>query len=230
MTIIISDLHLGAPISRVKYLIPKLEAKLELGEVKRLILNGDIFQDLNFKRLKKYHWNFISLIRKWSDRIEIVWIFGNHDDEIIDVMKHLAGVDVHQKYIWKENNKTYCAIHGHQFDTFIGNHKFLSKFFSWLYTNIQKLPGINRLIANLVNFGDITFSRSVDKVRSGAINFAKRHEIDVIFCGHTHKSEKYEQNNVTYINTGNWISDKGTLVSVSDDVEIYEFSTNRDDS
>ncbi|GJQ43857.1 MAG: UDP-2,3-diacylglucosamine hydrolase [Ignavibacteriaceae bacterium] len=223
MTIIISDLHLGAPISQVKQLTPKLEAKLETGQVKRLILNGDIFQDLNFERLTKHHWKFISLIRKWSDKIEIIWIFGNHDAGIIDVMQHLVGVKVYDYYEWIENDKKHCVIHGHQFDSFIGQHKITSRFFSNLYIQLQKIPIIKTLIIKLVNLGDIKFSRSVNKVRNGAIQFAKNNKIDIIICGHTHKSEMIEIDEIIYANSGGWIGDIGTIIEIDNSIMVYEF-------
>ena len=62
-TILVSDLHLGSETSRAR------EATLFLRTAmfNRLILLGDIFCDLNFRRLKKEHWQFLSLIRKLSN-------------------------------------------------------------------------------------------------------------------------------------------------------------------
>ena len=70
-TLILSDLHLGADMSRAR------EALLVLREnqYRRLILLGDIFADLNFGRLKKEHWKFLGFIRKLSNpkrNVEVV--------------------------------------------------------------------------------------------------------------------------------------------------------------
>jgi metallophosphoesterase superfamily enzyme len=77
-TLILSDVHLGAEISRARAALSMLKEN----SFRRLILLGDIFADLNFGRLKKEHWQFLGLIRKLSNpkrKIEVVWVEGNHD-------------------------------------------------------------------------------------------------------------------------------------------------------
>ena len=77
-TLILSDLHLGSEISRAAEALQLLRNS----SFQRLILLGDIFCDLDFSRLKKEHWNFLSYIRKLSNpkrKTEVVWVEGNHD-------------------------------------------------------------------------------------------------------------------------------------------------------
>src|SRR5215813_6209069 len=78
--IILSDLHLGSSNCQAKSLCDFLERivdeKLRTG---KLILNGDVFDSIDFRRLKKNHWKVLSLIRKLSDRMETIWLCGNHD-------------------------------------------------------------------------------------------------------------------------------------------------------
>jgi metallophosphoesterase superfamily enzyme len=96
-TLILSDVHLGAEISRAR----AATAMLKENSFRRLILLGDIFADLNFGRLKKEHWQFLGLIRKLSNPkrgIEVVWVEGNHDLGLTNVMSHLVGVKVFQEY------------------------------------------------------------------------------------------------------------------------------------
>ena len=62
-TLILSDVHLGAEISRARDALNLLKST----SFRRLILLGDIFNDLNFRRLKKEHWQFLSYIRKLSN-------------------------------------------------------------------------------------------------------------------------------------------------------------------
>src|SRR5882724_3244157 len=62
-TLILSDLHLGSEISRAAEALQLLRNS----SFQRLILLGDIFCDLDFSRLKKEHWNFLSYIRKLSN-------------------------------------------------------------------------------------------------------------------------------------------------------------------
>jgi metallophosphoesterase superfamily enzyme len=55
-TLILSDLHLGADMSRAREALRVLQEN----QYRRLILLGDIFADLNFGRLKKEHWKFLA--------------------------------------------------------------------------------------------------------------------------------------------------------------------------
>ena len=54
-TLILSDVHLGSEVSRAR------EATELLSNVnfRRLVLLGDIFSDLNFRRLTSEHWKFL---------------------------------------------------------------------------------------------------------------------------------------------------------------------------
>jgi UDP-2,3-diacylglucosamine pyrophosphatase LpxH len=136
-TIIISDLHLGSEVSRASAAMRMLKA----ASFNRLILLGDIFSDLNFGRLKKEHWKFLSYIRKLSNpkrEIEVVWVEGNHDHALSQVMSHLVGIRVYQEYEWQYDGIRHLAIHGHQFDRFLTRNRVLSTFFSAIHLALQK--------------------------------------------------------------------------------------------
>ena len=116
-TLILSDLHLGAETSRAR----EATRVLKENRFQRLILLGDIFADLNFARLTKEHWKFLGYIRKLSNpkrKIEVVWVEGNHDRGLTNIMSHLVGVRVYQEYAWNYRGLRHIAIHGHQFDGF----------------------------------------------------------------------------------------------------------------
>jgi len=117
-TVIISDLHLGSDVSRAADALDFLHSV----EFRRLVLLGDIFADLNFRRLTKEHWKFLGYIRKLSNPkhdVEVVWVEGNHDHGLSEVMSHLVGIPVYQEYTWDYAGRRHLAIHGHQFDTFV---------------------------------------------------------------------------------------------------------------
>lgn len=148
-TLILSDLHLGAETSHAR------EATRVLKETRfqRLILLGDIFADLNFARLTKDHWKFLGYIRKLSNpkrHIEVVWVEGNHDHGLANIMSHLVGVRVYQQYVWTYGGLKHVAIHGHQFDGFQVNRLTLSRVGTSLYLQLQKLDFKNKPIARLI--------------------------------------------------------------------------------
>ena len=137
-TLILSDLHLGSEISRAE----QATRMLRENRFRRLILLGDIFSDLNFGRLTKPHWKFLGYIRKLSNPkrgIEVVWVEGNHDRGLSQVMSHLVGVKVYEEYEWEFDGRRHLAIHGHQFDRFAVNNLLLSSLGTFLHLQLQKL-------------------------------------------------------------------------------------------
>src|ERR1700742_3142458 len=92
---------------------------------RRLIINGDVFDSIDFRRLKKTHWKVLSQIRHLSDKIDVVWIVGNHDGPA-EIVSHLLGVTVVEEYVLTSGSRDFLVIHGHVFDEFIGDHPVLT--------------------------------------------------------------------------------------------------------
>jgi UDP-2,3-diacylglucosamine pyrophosphatase LpxH len=61
-TLILSDFHLGSKVSQSEKIIELLKKH----QFRKLILLGDIFENLNFKRLKESDWELLSLISQFS--------------------------------------------------------------------------------------------------------------------------------------------------------------------
>ena len=229
-TIILSDLHLGSEVSRA----PAALKMLKSASFNRLILLGDIFSDLNFGRLKKEHWQFLGYIRKLSNprrEIEVVWVEGNHDHGLTQVMSHLVGVRVYQEYSWEFEGLRHVAVHGHQFDRFVSRNRVLSTFLSGLHLALQKLSfGKKRMIGFLERF-DTAWLRLSAKVAHGALVHARSRSAHRVFCGHTHEALSLKRDGIEYYNSGSWTQDVPTYVAVDHQgVRIWEFRTASDDS
>jgi hypothetical protein len=66
--------------------------------------------------------------------------------------------------------------------------------------------------------------RMSPKVASGALNYARLHGADRIFCGHTHQAIHVEQNGVDYYNSGGWVDSRLTYLTIDEQgVEIHEY-------
>ena len=221
-TLIISDVHLGSEISRARDALSLLKST----NFRRLILLGDIFNDLNFRRLKKEHWQFLSYVRKLSNpkrNVEVVWVEGNHDLGLSDLMSHLVGIPVYQHYVWQFGEKRYLAIHGHQFDRFISRNYVLSRFGEALFLWIQKADARRKKLSRFLDRLNTRWLRLSDNVARGAIAFAKNHGADQIFCGHTHVPMFRERNGVRYFNSGSWIGEQCSYITVGEQgVELHE--------
>ena len=222
-TLILSDLHLGAETSRAR----EATRVLKENRFQRLILLGDIFADLNFARLSKEHWKFLGYIRKLSNpkrKIEVVWVEGNHDRGLTNIMSHLVGVRVYQEYAWNYCGLRHIAIHGHQFDGFQVNRMRLSRWGTSLFLQFQKLDLKGNPIARLIDRLNTRWLRMSAKVASGALAFARQNGADRIFCGHTHEAIHANRDGVHYYNSGGWVDSRLTYLTIDDQgVEIHDY-------
>jgi UDP-2,3-diacylglucosamine pyrophosphatase LpxH len=192
-----------------------------------LILLGDIFADLNFGRLTKEHWRFLGYIRKLSNpkrKVEVVWVEGNHDHGLTDVMSHLVGVKVYQEFAWEYAGLRHLAIHGHQFDGFAVNSVRLNHLGTLLYLWVQKLDLKGKPVARLIDRLNTRWLRMSSKVASGALSYARQHGVDRIFCGHTHEATYRERDGVQYYNAGGWTDSKPTYLTIGEEgVRIHGY-------
>jgi UDP-2,3-diacylglucosamine pyrophosphatase LpxH len=223
-TLILSDLHLGAETSHAR----EATRVLKDNRFQRLILLGDIFADLNFARLTKDHWKFLGYIRKLSNpkrNIEVVWVEGNHDHGLTNIMSHLVGVRVYQRYAWQYAGLLHIAIHGHQFDGFQVNNVRLTRLGTSLYLRLQKLDFKKKPIVRLIDRLNTRWLRMSPKISAGALQYAQQHDAQRIFCGHTHEAAHVEKNGIHYYNSGGWVDSRLTYLTVDEQgVRIHEFN------
>jgi UDP-2,3-diacylglucosamine pyrophosphatase LpxH len=159
--------------------------------------------------------------------VEVVWVEGNHDLGLTNVMSHLVGVKVYQDYAWNYAGLRHLAIHGHQFDGFAVNSVSLSSLGTWFYLLLQKLDLRGKPLARLIDRLNTRWLRMSAKVASGALAHARLHAADRIFCGHTHDAMHREQDGIHYYNSGGWIDSRLTYITIAEDgVHIHEFVEN----
>src|SRR6202045_3481838 len=222
-TLILSDLHLGAETSHAR----EATRVLKQNQFRRLILLGDIFADLNFARLTKEHWKFLGYIRKLSNpkrNIEVVWVEGNHDHGLTNIMSHLVGVRVYQDYSWEYGGLRHIAIHGHQFDGFQVNRVRLSQWGTALYLRLQKMDLKGKPVARLIDRLNTRWLRMSPKVATGALAYAAEHTANRIFCGHTHQAIHAEKDGIHYYNSGGWVDSQLTYLTIDEEgVQIHDF-------
>ena len=227
-TLILSDLHLGAETSRAGGALRVLKEN----QFRRLILLGDIFADLNFRRLTKEHWKFLGYIRKLSNPkrgVEVIWVEGNHDHGLTEVMSHLVGVRVYQEYEWEYAGLRHLAIHGHQFDRLLANNLRLNYFGTLLYLQLQRLDVKGKPLARLIDRLNTRWLRLSSKVASGALFHARLHHVDRIFCGHTHEAVHEERDGHHYYNSGGWVDSVGTYLTIDEQgVQIQQCADDPD--
>jgi len=219
-TLIISDLHLGSRVSRGR----ETAELLKNYEFRKLILLGDIFEDLNFNQLGESDWKLISLIGKISKTRKVRWVEGNHDMGLSKIFGFLIGAPVFKVYKWQLGKKKYAAIHGHQFDNFLSNNIFLSFLAGRIYNLVQILDFKDKKISRYIKRSSKRWLRLSDKVARRAILYARLRRFDYIFCGHTHKAMEERRGNVVYYNSGCWTDIPSTYITIDkESIRIHKY-------
>lgn len=221
--IVLSDIHLGSSNCQAKSLVRFLE-KLADEEIvtARLVLNGDVFDSIDFRRLNKSHWKILSLIRKLSDRMDIIWISGNHDGSP-ELISHLLGVTVKDETVLTSGGRDILFMHGHLFDDFIDAHPFLTWVGDCIYILLQKIDKTHSF-AKLAKKGSKTFLRCVRKIEEGAIEHGRRKSCHAVCCGHTHQAVAKCELPIAYYNSGCWTELPCTYLTVLDGkVDLHSF-------
>lgn len=235
-TLIVSDIHLGSRVSRDRELVRLLKryrvSKYQY-RFNRLILLGDVFDDLNFKRLKKHAWELVGLFRQITNKkcnAEVVWLLGNHDLELAELMTHLVGIPTHREYEWTTNGKRFLAMHGDQFDRWIINFPNLVEIPCWIYSLIQRLDGPEQRVSRFVKEKSKLWLRINDEVAQGILTHALKKDktYNTLFCGHTHIAESidFPEHDIRYVNTGCWTGKQDpTYVTIdhSGHVALHEY-------
>jgi UDP-2,3-diacylglucosamine pyrophosphatase LpxH len=224
-TVILSDIHLGSETSHTRELLEFLGNT----EMKKLILNGDVFDDLRFTRLKSSHWKVLSRIRKLSKVLKLVWIRGNHDTLSAETLSHLLGIEVHSHYDWKYMRHWFYAEHGDRWDLFIYKHRFLSALFTRVHQYLQKhAPVFTEKLSKYLKDSAKFMSRNSSAIEYSAVRLAKRNGFSAVFCGHTHIPVLQKIDGVIYGNDGSWQNDVMSFIGIEgNNIGLYRYQFNK---
>jgi UDP-2,3-diacylglucosamine pyrophosphatase LpxH len=198
--LVISDVHLGSPVSRVKNLVKVLKNE----NYKHLIINGDLFDNKHIHRYKKKHWSVLSLIRKISKKKKVTMVIGNHDECSYSLIK-ILGLDFVNEYSITVNDKRMLFIHYHQFDSFIKKYPIISIIAEKLYYFIQMVDRTKK-ISTWLKKTSKSFLNVRTSVRDKALDFIANKPYDAIFGGHLHYAEIYKDGTTgkEYYNSGSF--------------------------
>ena len=213
--IIISDLHLGSDVCRANNILEFLYYL----ETENLILNGDIFDNMDFRRLEKSHWHILKKLRQISKNTNLIWISGNHDFEC-EPIAHLIGAEWKLDHLIQQDTKQIYVTHGDRFDKIITKRPILTKFADNIYRFIQlfdKRMDNNYYYSGMIKRHSKTLTRITDKTISNSIVFAQKNKYDAIIIGHLHKPACMTnlEHMVEYVNTGSWTEENCTYATIN---------------
>lgn len=223
--ICISDLHLGSDICQVRLLESFLkDIKHQNIKTNELILNGDVFDSWDFRRLKKHHWHVLSLLRKMSDEVKVTWVAGNHDGPA-ELVSNLLGIEVVNAYSLISGGRSIYFHHGHRYDTFIDKHPFLTWCGDQIYWLLQKIDPSFTLARNAKQASK-TFMRNSDIIEGKSKAYALKHHHDAVCSGHTHYA-MIREGSPSYYNSGSWTELPCHFLSIDNgQIVLHEYISN----
>lgn len=228
-TIVISDVHLGTQSSKAKELLKFLKKF----SCDKLILNGDIIDGWRLKtfgKWKKQHTNILRyLIRMVGEKqTQIVYLRGNHNDFLDEIIPfYFNRLSIVNEYYHLSNKKKYLVIHGDVFDHITSKIRWLAKmgglgysFLLWVNKiyNKRRLRqnksyySISKIIKHKVKLAVSYISGFEREIK----NLAASRDCDGVICGHIHHPEIVRDENMIYLNSGDWVESLSALVETYD--------------
>jgi len=236
-TIWISDIHLGSKGSQSEHLLEFLK----YNDSEYLYLVGDIID--GWRLTKKWYWpqshNDViqKILRKARKGTKVFYIPGNHDEGSRSFIG-LTFRDIkirNQAFHLTAKEKKLWVVHGDMFDHVIQHARWLAYIGDSAYTF---LLWINKWFNDLRRFFNLPYwslSQYLKLKVKKAVSFinafetlmvkeAHRRGCDGVVCGHIHKSELKEINNLIYANDGDWVESLTALVEHKDgELEIVNW-------
>ena len=220
-----SDFHLGAPsnedsLCREKKIIAWLSAIEK--DAKSIYLVGDIF-DFWFEYKHAIPKGFVRLqgkiIELTEKGIPVHFFLGNHDMWMFDYFKQELGVEIHPNELEIEiNQKTFYIAHGDGLGPGDNGYKFIKKIFrnpfcQWVFARFHPNFGIPLAkyfskTSRISTGDDDTHLNSLEKewLYQFTKSAQKEKHRDFYIFGHRHLPLKFELQNTTYFNLGEWLN------------------------
>lgn len=217
-TLFLSDVHLGSRAANADLLIDFLRHN----EADTIYLVGDIVDGWRLKR--SWHWpqthNDVvqKLLRQARKGTQIYYIAGNHDEFLRNFQgTHFGGIEAMDRAIHETaDGSRFLVIHGDQFDVVVMHARVLAYLGDWAYDTAMTINVAISRIRRLLGLPYWSFSAWAKLRVKKAVNFignfqealseeARRCGANGVICGHIHHAAIEQMDDITYINTGDWV-------------------------
>ena len=193
--IIVSDLHIGSAYFQNRAFERFLG---HLPEDRTLIFNGDIV-DCPYGAMQKADQRIIDRLERISQRQQVIWIRGNHDNGYL--AKIPGAVEVTRSY--SIGNRLFIT-HGDDFDHIMPRSRLFMKAFKLMHNMRVRLGARPVHVAQYAKKWATLYRVLRKNVMLNAVDCAAENGFDAVTCGHTHFAEDLVLNGIRYINTGAW--------------------------
>jgi UDP-2,3-diacylglucosamine pyrophosphatase LpxH len=228
-TLVVSDVHLGSRHAQAEHFLTYLQQI----RPEQLFILGDFLDgwELGFRwRWKPVYSQIINRLFDLAEGgTELYYTPGNHDQFLRcpEVARFLQKsgvcVNIRDEFIIRtQTGKRYLALHGDRFDTLEVEHQWFSVFLSYVYS---PLLTINRWISKWMRFQGSPYracathkhhvkcaARFFSCFELKMYRYVQDRGCDGVICGHIHTPGIMTSDNITYINTGDWIEHCTALV------------------
>lgn len=207
-SLFISDIHLGNPNSQPK----KLLEVFKKYDFENLFIVGD-FIDLTYLKRRFYwnqnHTNIIQKVLKYSKKCKVVYILGNHDKYVRELIKdeniYIGNILICDEYVYPSKKGNIYITHGDCFDGKIQIHPFIYLLGDVSYEFSIKLNKLFNFFRKLFGMDYFSLSAYLKTKVKNIVKFLADYKkeaskklsdkkCDIILMGHTHTpimSEKY---------------------------------------
>ncbi|KAA9130306.1 UDP-2,3-diacylglucosamine diphosphatase [Marinihelvus fidelis] len=236
-TVFISDVHLGFPGCSAEFLCDFLDKV----ECETLYLVGDIFDFWYMKRRRywpKAHGEVVHrLMKKARHGTRVVFVPGNHDEvcRAYDGMD-MGCIEIHDRIIHETaDGRKMLVLHGDQFDSVVRCSPWLAKIGCVAYGALLQLNillnGMRRVFGmgywSLAAFLKNKVKNAVKYISSfeeAVVRAASEDGVDGVVCGHIHRAEITQVNDILYMNCGDWVESCTALVEKHDgSIELLQW-------
>lgn len=177
------------------------------------------------------------ILRKGRKGATIIYIPGNHDENVTDFTGDYANVHIQPRAIHTtQDGKKLLVVHGHELDTVVQNMGWLAhvgdigyQFLLHLNTPVnycRRLFGcghwslsayVKSSVKNVVNF--------IGSFEESMVRFASDEGAQGIICGHIHTAAMRRIKELDYYNTGDWVESRTALVEeMNGGLKLLQFS------
>lgn len=239
-TIFISDTHLGTPGTQHDVLLDFLKHT----HSDTLYLVGDIIDGWRLR--KKWYWpqkhNDVvqKILRKARNGTKVIYIPGNHDEGARQFVGNMFGeisikeTDIHET----ATGIKLWVVHGDLFDHVIKYARWLAYLGDFAYSTLLVINKWLNKIRRLLKLPYWSLSQFLKHKVKLAVSFisafetvmikeTKRRKCHGVVCGHIHKAELKQIDDIIYANSGDWVESLTALVEHKDgSLAVLEWNTN----
>jgi len=237
-SVILSDIHLGTPHSKVE----EVTHLLKHVRCERLILNGDIIDGWRLRRGARWTRDHTKFIRRVLTMLqkqgtEVVYLRGNHDDFLARLLPlAFDNLQLAEDCVLETAQGRYLVLHGDVFDGVVKNFVFLAHLGDIGYALLLRVNRAYNAWRALRGKDYFSLSQAVKARVKQAVSFIGKFEEQVaalarsrgfagVICGHIHTPADKRIGGVHYLNSGDWVESlTGILEHEDGRLEVFRYA------